>query len=178
MKINLLYSAFDLIMKTTKPFIYRGSDRPVFTQILLDSRDGTVTATALDGAKMVRLTVAAESGTEDGQMLIPWMRPIGKNCLYAQITDDGKNITVETDASVLSFKKVVGEYADVRRLFNGNKEPTATVWCDPKQLATALSTFSDKVKIDFYTPLSGLVISDAVCRQDAVVMPVRPPETV
>lgn len=85
MKIYLSYGAFDAIMKATKPFVSKDAAmRPVFTQILLESDNGKVTATALDGVKVVKLTVAAETETETGSMLIPWVKPIGKKgvCMH------------------------------------------------------------------------------------------------
>ena len=177
MKINLSYGAFDAIMKATKPFVSKDDMRPVFTQILLESDNGKVTATALDGVKTVKLTVAAETETETGSMLIPWVKPIGKKGVYALITDDEKSITIETATEQRTFRKVQGEYLDAERLFKTEKMPEATLYYDPRQLAEALSTFTaDNVKIDYFGTNKGVIISDLVCDQKALVLPLRPPE--
>ena len=178
MKINLTYVAFDAIMKATKPFVSKDAAmRPVFTQILLESDNGKVTATALDGVKAVKLTVAAETETETGSMLIPWVKPIGKKGVYALITDDEKSITIETVTEQRTFRKVQGEYLDAERLFKTEKMPEATLYYDPRQLAEALSTFTaDNVKIDYFGTNKGVIISDLVCDQKALVLPLRPPE--
>ena len=177
MKIYLSYGAFDAIMKATKPFVSKDDMRPVFTQILLESDNGKVTATALDGVKVVKLTVAAETETETGSMLIPWVKPIGKKGVYALITDDEKSITIETATEQRTFRKVQGEYLDAERLFKTEKMPEATLYYDPRQLAEALSTFTaDNVKIDYFGTNKGVIISDLVCDQKALVLPLRPPE--
>ena len=177
MKINLSYGAFDAIMKATKPFVSKDDMRPVFTQILLESDNGKVTATALDGVKAVKLTVAAETETETGSMLIPWVKPIGKKGVYACLTDDRENVTIQTALDQRTFRKVQGEYLDAERLFKTEKMPEATLYYDPRQLAEALSTFTtDKVKIDYFGTNKGVIISDLVCDQKALVLPLRPPE--
>ena len=177
MKINLSYGAFDAIMKATKPFVSKDDMRPVFTQILLESDNGKVMATALDGVKAVKLTVAAETETETGSMLIPWVKPIGKKGVYACLTDDRENVTIQTALDQRTFRKVQGEYLDAERLFKTEKMPEATLYYDPRQLAEALSTFTtDKVKIDYFGTNKGVIISDLVCDQKALVLPLRPPE--
>ena len=177
MKINLTYAAFDTIMKVTKPFVCKNDVRPVFTQLLLASTGEEVTVTALDGVKIVRFTVSAESGTESGKMLIPWVKPIGKKGVYVYLTDDRENVTIQTALERRTFRKVQGEYVDADRFFNFEKVPEATLYCDPKQLAEALSTFTTaKAKIDCYGTNKGIIISDLVCDQKALVMPLRPPE--
>lgn len=177
MKINLTYAAFDTIMKVTKPFVCKNNVRPVFTQLLLESTDKKVTVTALDGVKIVKFTVSVESGTESGKMLVPWVKPIGKKGVYACLTDDRENVTIQTALDQRTFRKVQGEYLDADRLFKTEKEPEATLYYDPRQLAEALSTFTtDKVKIDYFGANKGVIISDLVCDQKALVLPLRPPE--
>lgn len=176
MKINLSYGAFDAIMKATKPFVSKDDMRPVFTQILLESDNGKVTATALDGVKIVKLTVSAESGTESGKMLVPWVKPIGKKGVYALITDDEKSITIETVTEQRTFRKVQGSYMNTDRFFENKESPETTMYFDPKQLADALTAFDDKVKIEYFGAYKGVIITDLACKQKALVMPTSPPE--
>lgn len=177
MKINLSYDAFDAIMKVTKPFVSKDAAmRPVFTQILLESDNGKVTATALDGVKAVKLTVAAETETETGSMLIPWVKPIGKRGVYALITDDEKSITIETVTEQRTFRKVQGSYANTDRFFENKEFPETTMYFDPKQLADALTAFDDKVKIEYFGAYKGVIITDLACEQKAFVLPTSPPK--
>jgi len=176
LKINLTYEAFDTIMKATKPFVCKSDARPVFTQLLLESTDEKVTVTALDGVKVINFTVSAETGTENGKMLIPWVKPIGKKSVYACLTDDRETVTIQTDLEQRTFKKIQGEYIDADRFFKVDKEPNATLYYDPKQLAEALSAFTTgKVKIEYFGTNKGLIITDLICTQKALVLPTRPP---
>ena len=176
MKIYLSYGAFDAIMKATKPFVSKDDMRPVFTQILLESDNGKVTATALDGVKAVKLMVAAETETETGSMLIPWVKPIGKKGVYALITDDEKSITIETVTEQRTFRKVQGSYANIDRFFENKEPPETTMYFDPKQLADALTAFDDKVKIEYFGAYKGVIITDLACEQKALVLPISPPK--
>ena len=176
MKIYLSYGAFDAIMKATKPFVSKDDMRPVFTQILLESDNGKVTATALGRVKAVKLTVAAETETETGSVLIPWVKPIGKKGVYALITDDGKSITIETVTEQRTFRKVQGGYANIDCLFENKEPPETTMYFDPKQLADALTAFGDKVKIEYFGAYKGVIITDLACEQKALVLPISPPK--
>ena len=176
MKIYLSHGAFDAIMKATKPFVSKDDMRPVFTQILLESDNGKVTATALGRVKAVKLTVAAETETETGSMLIPWVKPIGKKGVYALITDDGKSITIETVTEQRTFRKVQGGYANIDCLFENKEPPETTMYFDPKQLADALTAFGDKVKIEYFGAYKGVIITDLACEQKALVLPISPPK--
>lgn len=176
MKIYLSHGAFDAIMKATKPFVSKDYKVPVFTQILLNSDNGKVTATALDGVKVVKLTVAAETETETGSMLIPWVKPIGKKGVYALITDDEKSISIETVTERRTFRKVQGIYANTDRFFENKEPPETTMYFDPKQLADALTAFDDKVKIEYFGTYKGVIITDLACEQKALVMPSSPPK--
>lgn len=176
MKINLSYGAFDAIMKATKPFVSKDDMRPVFTQILLESDNGKVMATALDGVKAVKLTVAAETETETGSMLIPWVKPIGKRGVYALITDDEKSITIETVTEQRTFRKVQGSYVNTDRFFENKEPPETTMYFDTKQLADALTAFDGKVKIEYFGANKGVIITDLACEQKALVMPTSPPK--
>lgn len=176
MKIYLSHGAFDAIMKATKPFVSKDYKVPVFTQILLNSDNGKVTATALDGVKVVKLTVAAETETETGSMLIPWVKPIGKKGVYALITDDEKSISIETVTERRTFRKVQGIYANTDRFFENKEPPETTMYFDPKQLADALTAFDDKVKIEYFGTYKGVIITDLACEQKALVMPISPPK--
>ena len=176
MKINLTYVAFDTIMKVTKPFVCKDDIRPVFTQLLLESTDKKVTVTALDGVKAVKLTVAAETETETGSMLIPWVKPIGKRGVYALITDDEKSITIETVTEQRTFRKVQGSYMNTDLFFENKEPPETTMYFDPKQLADALTAFDDKVKIEYFGANKGVIITDLACEQKALVLPTHPPK--
>ena len=174
--IYLSYGAFDAIMKATKPFVSKDDMHPVFTQILLESDNGKVTATALDGVKVVKLTVAAETETETGSMLIPWVKPIGKKGAYALITGDENSITIETATEQRTFRKVQGSYVNTDRFFENKEPPETTMYFDPKQLADALTAFDDKVKIEYFGAHKGVIITDLACEQKALVLPISPPE--
>ena len=176
MKIYLSHGAFDAIMKATKPFVSKGGMHPVFTQILLESDNGKGTATALGRVKAVKLTVAAETETETGSMLIPWVKPIGKRGVYALITDDEKSITIETVTEQRTFRKVQGSYMNTDLFFENKEPPETTMYFDPKQLADALTAFGDKVKIEYFGAYKGVIITDLACEQKALVMPTSPPK--
>lgn len=177
MKIYLSCEAFNAIMKTTKCFVSKNKKiPPVYNYILLDCRDGKVRATALDCIKILKMEVTAIEGTENGKMVIPWLKPF-KNCdENVSITSDDNTISIQISDEQHLFPKVLDEYEDWDSLFEWSQEPKATIFFNPKQLADALSAFTDRVRIDVFDAGKAIGITDTEHRQKAAVMPMRPPQ--
>lgn len=172
MRITLGYDAFDSIMKACKPFVAKSTTRPVLTQIELSCDGDTVTATALDGVKVISMTVPCDLTSDTGKVLIPLVKPIGKKGVYAEITDTDKEVTIRTIEGSQSFRKVEDAFIDHSRFFP-NKVPESVCYFDPTLLAEAFSSFKDgRVKIEYYGNRIGVVISNPV--QKALVLPTRP----
>ena len=175
MRIELTTDSFNAIMKTCKPFVSKGNTHQICTQIELSCDGENVTAAALDGVKLVTVTVPCVKESDIGKMIVPVIKPIGSSVRSVCITDTEKEITVETDESSQTFRKVAGEYVNYSHVFPPKDEPENVCWFDPKQLTTAFSTFSDKtVKIEYYGNMRGIVIYGHEKR--ASVLPVRPPK--
>ncbi len=175
MKILLSHDAFDSIMKACKPFVSKSTDRPALTQIELQSDGKTVAATALDGCKILSISVPCKEQSDSGKMLIPLIKPIGKKGGYAEITDTKTEIIVKTVEHSQIYKKVAADYPDHTRLFL-EKDPESTCYFDPKLLADAFSSFVDKtVKVEYYGCTRGLVISTPCAK--ALVLPMHPPKS-
>lgn len=177
MKIYLSCEAFNAIMKATKFFVSKDTMiRPVYTNILLDCRDGKVRATALDGIKILKMEVTAIEGTENGKMVIPWLKPF-KNCdENVSITSDDNTISIQISDEQHLFPKVLDEYEDWDSLFEWSQEPKATIFFNPKQLAKALSAFTNDVRSDVFGIENAIWITDAAHHQKAAVMPMHPPQ--
>lgn len=174
MEIALNADNFNLIMKACKPFVAKDDIRPIHTQIELTCDGETVTAVALDGASLIRLTVPCESKSDTGKMIVPLMKPVGKTVPYVILSDTDKEITVNTGESSQTFRKVAGEFLDHARVFP-QSDPKEVFWFNPKRLATALSVFSgDWVKIEYHDNYKGIVLSDHTTKK-ALVLPVRDP---
>ncbi len=174
MTIKLSWYNFDTIMKACKPFVSKDGAIPIYTQIELSCDGKTVTAVALDGSKMLSVSVNCEEGSENGKIIIPVMRPIGKKGIYAEITETEKEIAVQTAEGRQIVPKIEGKFLDPARIFP-DEEPKSVCYFNPKMLMDTFSVFTnERVKIEYYGELSGVVISAP--GKKAIVLPVMPPK--
>lgn len=177
MKIVLTAECFNTIMKTCKPFVSKDRRRPIFTQIELTCNGETVTAVALDGYSLVKLTMSCENGSDSGKMIVPVMKPVGKGIVEVYLSDTDKEIMVDTRESKQTFRKVEGEFLDHTHVFPPDN-PKDVFWFDPKRLATALSVFTHGwVKIEAFDRSKNtiFVLSDTTTKQ-ALVLPLHKPD--
>ena len=177
MKIYLSCEVFNAIMKATKFFVSKDTMiRPVYTNILLDCRDGKVKVTALDGIKILKMEVNAVEGTENGKLIIPWLKPF-KGCNEnVSITSDNGMIAIQTSTERHLFPTICDRYEEWDNLFEQKQKPKTTIYFNPKQLAKALSAFTNDVRIDVFGIENAIWITDTAHHQKAAVMPMRPPQ--
>ncbi len=114
MTIRLHHDAFDAIMQTSKNFINKklAGTRPELTMIKLCCNGNTVTAIATNEFAFGTVTVSCVNGDE-GTMFIPYIKPIGKKGVYADISATENSVTVQTAETCTTYPVSVNRFPDL-----------------------------------------------------------------
>lgn len=171
MKITLKVDTLKEVFKSCKTFVSKGyPGKPILEYIQLNCQFGKCYATALDGYKMMTISVPFEEADE-GIMYIPIIK-LPKTGI-AIISDEGNEINFDFGTEKQSIRKIEGDFPSaVDKLFL-SEEATLTIGFNPKLLRDALDGFSGEtvVKMDFIHPLKGCVITGTT--KKALVFPVK-----
>lgn len=169
MKITMSVSNLQEIFKACKTYISKDNAKPVFKAVQLTCTNGICKAIALDGYKVMKISVPYEG--DEGTMLIPVIK-LPKGTLVI-ITDSESEIMFDFLTEKQVVKKFEGQFPDVRKFFRED-EPKFRIGFDPKLLKDALDGFNGDtaVEIDFYGETDGIIIKSSTDKQ-ALVLPMR-----
>ena len=175
MKITLDVRKFNELMDFTSKFIGKDKTRPVISQVLLEVRNGKLTATALDGYKIGKISFYNKDW-EDGSMIIPPMKRMKiKDTSYVTISEDDENIIFETATGSQSVKKFKGDFFKFDSIFPEDK-PKEVFRMTAGNIANALSAFpkDEYVDIEYRGEIEPLIVKGD--GSIALVLPVRRPK--
>lgn len=173
MKITLKVDTLKEIFKSCKTFVSKAySGKPILEYIQLNCQYEKCYATALDGIKLMTISVPFEAADE-GIMYIPIVK-LPKNGVVT-ISDEGNEILFDFNFGTEKqfIRKIEGDFPSaIDRLFP-SEEPILKIGFDPKVLRDALDGFTNEttVKLEFVNPIKGCVITGTT--KKALVLPVK-----
>lgn len=131
----------------------------MMTKIELSSDGKKVTAVALDSYKLLKISVPAMKNSDEGKIIIPAIKAVGKDAKVVEIISDENDVTVKCATSMTVYEKFDGDFFNHTNIFPVN-DPDFVCIYNPKNLIDALSTFTDldTVKIELFQN-SQMVIS-------------------
>jgi hypothetical protein len=166
MKTTDLKTAFD----ACKNFVSKKDRNPALKTVQLNFFNGTCTAYALDGIKLMTVAVPYVNGDE-GTICVPIVKlPRDK---FVRISDEGDEITFDFLGGKCRriLKKYEGNFPNDPEHFLKQEPPTLRIGFDPRNLRDALDGFKNEtfVVLNFVDNRSGCVIEGK--SQKAVVLP-------
>lgn len=176
MEIKLSIDEINDVFKMAKQFIDKKNVREMLTQIQLRVKGNVLSAVAFGGIKLgVYQIPYNEKDAQDGAIAIPLLPLFKKDDIFCHITQTDKETIFKTAKGSQSYRRIDGDpVADYEKFLPKEENKADTFYFDPKNLASALSAFSNSeaVKIDYYGNMRGLVISHG--NKMALVLPVSP----
>ena len=173
MKVTMATSDLKTVFDACRNFVSKSDLRPAFRRIQLNFTKKQCTACALDGIKMMMLTVPYMDG-DDGAMLVPIIK-LPKDP-FVTLSDEGSDITFDFSGNKQVMKKYAGEFMkDPESLFP-TAAPDLTIYFDPKSLRDTLDSFKacTVIELQFHGQTGGLTILGKDCK--ALILPVKPPK--
>ena len=166
MKIAMSVESLKEIFFACKP--YTSKDKEWFKQIRLVCSAGRCDATALDGHKVITISIPYEG--DEGSMHIPIVKvPKEKN---VSIIQNETEITFDFFTEKQTVKRFTEEKSfDTQKLFQV-EEPQFTINFSPKFLKDALEGFTDtkSVELSFFGKNKGIIL-ESEKNKKALVLP-------
>ena len=169
MEITMSVSNLKEIFQACKNYVSKDDVRPLFKAVQLTCTNGICKAIALDGYKVMAISVPYDG--DEGTMLIPIIKP--PKGTQVIISDSESEIMFDFLTEKQVVKKLEGDFPDVRKFFRED-EPKFRICFDQKLLKDALDGFNcdTAVEIDFYGETEGIIIKNSTDKQ-ALILPVR-----
>jgi len=157
------------IFKACKSYVSKDDVRPLFKAVQLTCTSGICKAIALDGYKVMSISVPYDG--DKGTMLIPIIKP--PKGTQVIISDSESEIMFDFLTEKQVVKKFEGDFPDVKKFFRED-EPKFRIGFSPKLLKEALDGFIGDtcVEVDFFGETDGIIIKSSTDKQ-ARVLPMR-----
>lgn len=148
---------FKRLVENTKKFVSKYESNKLMTYIYLQVNAETkeVKATAVDGHRIsVEYTTAIEVDESFNCYIKPVIPKIVKNDRYVELELVDKKAYITVNDNIMGYKQPEGEYFKVDKMIQDleAKEPTASIWVDPRLLKEALDSaiygYNQPVKIE------------------------------
>ncbi len=151
-------------------FVSKDSIRPVFHTVQMNFANGVCVAYALDGCKLISITVPYESGDEC-TMQVPIIKL--PKCNYVSLKDTGTSIIFDFGGQQQIVEKPMDEFIKNPASFLSINTVNLRIGFEPKLLRDALDSFKDEnyVVLNFDNPLTPCLIEGT--NKSAVVYPCR-----
>lgn len=169
MKIQMKTENLKEIFQACKTFVSKDMTRPALTVIRLQCKGDVCTATALDGYKMMEVTVPSD-GSDEGTMLIPIVRVPKVPIVVIEETEN--EIVFDFITETLTVLKFKGEFINTDGFLEVEKF-NFEIGLDPKLLRDAMEGFKgeETVKFSFTSEIGKCIVTAG--NKKALVMPVR-----
>lgn len=172
MQISMATNDLRTIFDACKSFVSKADLRPALQGVQLRFADKRCTAYALDGIKMMTLTVPYTDGDE-GTVLVPIIK-LPKDP-FTTLSDEGNEITFDFGGSKQTVRKYAEDFMQNPDRVFPTTPPGLTIYFDPKNLRAALDGFKAKaVELQFHGQTGACVIQGDA--RKALVLPVYPPK--
>lgn len=173
MKFKIQGSDLHYIMTVAGAACAKNQSRPILTAINCRIKDSFLTATALDGYIMHRITVPVEVIEDSGEAFnISPIKSVDTKSEYSiEVTDT--EISYKTASRTLIEKLVEGTFIDADAVYP-KTDPVFTISVDPKLLAKTLKAYGSAscIKFEFYGKASPFKFSTA-SGSSGIVLPVH-----
>lgn len=168
MKIQMKTENLKEIYQACKTFVSKDVTRLAPTVIRLQCKGDVCTATALDGYKMMEVTVP--SGGDEGTMLIPIVRVPKASVVVIEETENEIVFDFITEKQIV--KKIEGEFMKTDHYWEGDKFEFE-IGFDPKLLHDAMEGFKGEtaVKFSFTSEIGKCIVTAG--NKKALVLPVK-----
>ena len=173
MKATMNLDHLKTIFDACKNFVSKDDIRPAQQAVQLNFNQGSCTAYATDGVKMMRVTVPYDKDGDEGTMLVPIIKlPKGP---FVTLSDDGNEVVFDFFDSKQAVKKYAGDFLQDPEHCFPTAAPDLTIYFDAKNLKAALDGLKNgTIELQFHGQTGGCTIR----KKDrmALVLPVRPPK--
>lgn len=173
MKATMNLCDLKTVFDTCKNFVSKNDRRPAQQAVQLNFSQGSCTAYATDGIKMMQVTVPYDKDGDEGTMCVPIIKlPKG---MLVTLSDEGNEIIFDFFDSKQTVKKYAGDFLrDPEHCFP-TAPPDLTIYFDAKNLRAALDGFkTGTIELQFHGQTGGCTIQGMGLK--ALVLPIRPPE--
>lgn len=169
MKITMNVANLKTVFEACKTFVSKEDTEPILQTVQMNFRDKICTAYALNGVKLITVSVLYSDGDE-GTINVPIVKLPKSGSV--NISDDNNEITFDFINSKQTVRKHEGNFPKDLANFFKQEPPTFGIIFDPRNMCNALKGFKDEitVKMNFTTPAQGCVIEGT--NKKALILPI------